>query len=68
MARKPADPDVKTLEGAVKELEAIKKLLILQLVTSGVHSTTIARAMGVDVSVVSRLAPARRVKKRGNKG
>jgi len=61
MARKPVDP-------AVKELEAIKKLLILQLVTSGVHSTTIARAMGVDVSVVSRLVPARRVKKRGNQG
>ena len=61
MARKLVDP-------AVKELEAIKKLLILQLVTSGVHSTTIARAMGVDVSVVSRLVPARRVKKRGNQG
>ena len=61
MARKPVDP-------VVKELEAIKKLLILQLVTSGVHSTTIARAMGVDVSVVSRLVPARRVKRRGNQG
>ncbi len=61
MASKPVDP-------VVKELEAIKKLLILQLVTSGVHSTTIARAMGVDVSVVSRLVPARRVKKRANKG
>lgn len=55
-------------DAVVKELDAIKRLLVLQLVTSGVHSTAIARAMGVDVSVVSRLVPARRVKKRAKEG
>lgn len=57
MARKSSDP-------IAKELDAIKRLLVLQLLTSGVQATDVARAMGVDKSVVSRLVPARRVKKK----
>jgi hypothetical protein len=53
----------RTEDAVAKELDAIKRLLMLQLLTSGVQSTAIARAMGVDISVVSRLVPARRVKK-----
>jgi predicted transcriptional regulator len=45
------------------ELDAIKRLLILQLITSGVQGAQIASALGVDPSVVSRLVPKRKVKK-----
>jgi predicted transcriptional regulator len=46
------------------ELDSIKRLLVLQLITSGVQAMDIAAALGVDKSVVSRLVPARKVKKR----
>ncbi len=49
------------------ELDAIKRLLVLQLITSGVQTTHIASSLGVDKSVISRLVPARRVKKRSGK-
>jgi len=45
------------------ELEAIKRLLVLQLITSGVQATDVAKALQVDKSVVSRMVPARKVKK-----
>jgi predicted transcriptional regulator len=54
----------KSLDPIAKELDAIKRLLVLQLLTSGVQATEIARALGVDKSVVSRLVPARAIKKR----
>jgi hypothetical protein len=44
------------------ELGAIKRLLVLQLLTSGVQGTQIASALGVDKSVVSRLVPTRKIK------
>jgi len=44
-------------------LDAIKRLLILQLVTSGVQAADIASALQVDRSVVSRLFPTRKVKR-----
>jgi predicted transcriptional regulator len=46
------------------ELGSIKRLLVLQLITSGVQAKDIASALGVDQSVVSRLVPTRKVKKR----
>ena len=46
------------------ELGSIKRLLVLQLITSGVQAKDIASALGVDQSAVSRLVPARKVKKR----
>lgn len=45
------------------ELGAVKRLLVLQLITSGVQAKDIAAALGVDQSVVSRLVPTRKVKK-----
>lgn len=54
----------RTVEPLVKELDAIKRLLVLQLLTSGVQGKDIARALGVDASAVSRLVPARRVRKK----
>lgn len=50
------------------ELGSIKRLLVLQLITSGVQAKDIASALGVDQSAVSRLVPARKVKKRVTTG
>jgi hypothetical protein len=50
------------------ELGSIKRLLMLQLITSGVQAKAIASALRVDQSVVSRLIPARKVKKRTTAG
>jgi len=49
------------------ELNAIKRLLVLQLVTSGVQASRIGTVLGVDRSVVSRMVPAQKVKKRSAK-
>jgi predicted transcriptional regulator len=59
MYRKPTDP-------VAKELDAIKKLLILQLVTSGVQSKDIAKVLGLDKSDLSRLVSSRGIKKKAN--
>ena len=59
-SRKPAQPKVSP---EVKELDAIKRLLILQLITSGIQSVDIAQALGVSKSVVTGLVPARKVKR-----
>lgn len=50
------------------ELGAVKRLLVLQLITSGVQAKDIAAALGVDQSVVSRLVPTRKVKKQRRRG
>ena len=47
----------------IDELVAIKRLLVLQLITSGVQATSIASALGVDKSSVSHLVPTRKVKR-----
>jgi len=46
-----------------RELEAVKKLLILLLLKFGSTSQEIGGALGVDSSAVRRLVPARGVKK-----
>lgn len=45
------------------ELDAIKRLLILQLVTSGVQATDIASALGVHKSQISRLFSTRNIRR-----
>jgi len=50
------------------ELDSIKRLLVLQLITSGVQAKAVASALGVDQSVVSRLVPTRKVKSRATTG
>ena len=54
-ARRPTGDPV------ANELVSIKRLLVLQLVTSGVKGKDIAKALGVDPSVVSRLVPTRKM-------
>jgi len=50
-------------EKALKELEAIKNLLIIFLIKSGATSEEIGLALGVDSSVVRRMFPMKKIKK-----
>jgi predicted transcriptional regulator len=54
----------KRSDDAADELGSIKRLLVLQLITSGVKAKDIAAALGIHQSAVSRLVPSRKVKKR----
>jgi IS30 family transposase len=47
------------------QLEDLKKLMVIQLVASGVQATHIAKALGVDKSAISRLVPVREIQKAG---
>lgn len=46
-------------DGIVGQLEDLKRLAILQLLTSGVQGIHIAKALGVHSSAISRMLPAR---------
>lgn len=50
-------------EPVTKELDAVKRLLVLLLLKLGSTSDEIGRALGVDSSAVRRLVPAGRIKK-----
>jgi IS30 family transposase len=52
-----------TSDRIIRELADIKRLLIVQLMTSGVEAQYIARALGTSKSTLSRIVPARLVKK-----
>lgn len=56
--RKHADP-------VVEQLDQIKRLLMVQLVTSGVQAKAVAAVLGMDKSDFSKIVPARIVKKKG---
>jgi hypothetical protein len=45
----------------LKELQAIKKLLVLQLLRQGLKAMTIADAIGMDRGNFSRLFPVRKL-------
>jgi hypothetical protein len=46
-----------------KQLDDLKRLMVVQLLASGVQSSHIAQALKVDPAVVSRMAPAREIQK-----
>ncbi len=48
----------------IELLEAIKKLLILNLVTKGVPGKSIAAVLGVDPAVISRVIAVRKKRRR----
>lgn len=50
-------------EKIAKLLDDVRKLLILDFVAKGVQSKHIARVLGVDNAVITRIVPAREVKK-----
>lgn len=58
MARKR---NSKTTDPVVKDLDAIKRLLVLLLIKAGTKQGEIAMALDVEQSVVSRMFPARNV-------
>lgn len=47
-----------------KLLEDIKKLLVLALICQGVQGKDIAGILGVDPAIISRMVPARQIKKK----
>jgi len=49
----------------VEQLDQLKRLVILQMIVSGVQANQIAKVLGVSNSVISGIVPARMVKKRG---
>lgn len=49
------------LARVAKQLEDIKRLMILQLIASGVQSTHVAKALGIHPSVISRIVPVREI-------
>jgi transcriptional regulator len=51
------------LDPTVKELDAIKRLLILMLIKAGASQGEIAMALHTDQANVSRMFPARQVKR-----
>lgn len=55
----------KRTKKSLDPLEAIKRLLILQLVRDGVTSEEIANVLGIDSSTIRRIAPASKVGKNG---
>lgn len=51
---------------AVDNFEAIKRLLILQLLSQGVSLAAIGDVLGLDKSSVSRMVPQKHLKKGNN--
>lgn len=56
MAKRSADSDA---VGVLKELEHIKRLLMLALLRDGVSQGDIAKALGVNQSTISRMFPVK---------
>ena len=50
-------------EGVAKEIESVKRLLVLLLLKLGATSEEIGMGLGVDSSAVRRMVPVKRVKR-----
>lgn len=57
------DPDNRVLARISEQLEELKRLMIVQLLASGVQSAHIAKALGVHQSAISRMLPVREIQK-----
>jgi NADH/NAD ratio-sensing transcriptional regulator Rex len=53
------------VEPTLKELQSIKKLLVLLAIKSGANSEEIGRALDVDPSTVRKMFPMKKTKKTG---
>jgi len=51
------------VEPTLKELQSIKKLLVLLAIKSGATSEEIGQALGVDSSTVRKMFPMKKTKK-----
>lgn len=54
----------KKVKKSLDPLEAIKRLLILQLMISGVKSDDIAKALNLDSSTIRHMVSSRKIKKK----
>ena len=53
----------KAKEQKIETLEQIKRLLVLALIHQGVQGKDIASVLGVDPAVISRMVPARQIRR-----
>ena len=54
---------IKHQDPVVEMLDQVRRLIMLQLVVSGVQAKDIATVLGVDKSVISGIVPARAITK-----
>lgn len=54
----------KAADPVVDKLEQIRRLAILQLISSGVEAKSVAKVLGVSKQTLSGLVPVRAIKKR----
>jgi Mn-dependent DtxR family transcriptional regulator len=57
---------IKNKEQKNDTLEQIKRLLVLALIHQGVQAKDIASVLEVDPAIISRMVPARQIKKKQN--
>jgi len=55
-------PKKKSFKKSLEPLEAIKRLLILQLLVSGVKSEDIAKLLNIDSSTIRHMISLKRIK------
>lgn len=63
MAASPTDRSVELLTRISSQLEDLRRLAIMQLIVMGAQGQHIAKALGVDQSVISRMMPVQKIKK-----
>jgi IS30 family transposase len=59
----PSAAENRELTRISEQLEELKRLMIVQLLASGVRSAHIAKVLGIHASGISRIAPAREIQK-----
>jgi IS30 family transposase len=59
----PSGGDNRELARIGEQLEELKRLMIVQLLASGVQSAHVAKALGIHPSGISRMVPVREIQK-----
>jgi IS30 family transposase len=59
----PSGADNRDLARISEQLDELKRLMIVQLLASGVQSAHVAKALGIHPSGISRLVPVREIQK-----
>lgn len=62
-SNQPDTPETRDLARISAQLEDLKRLMVVQLVASGVQGSHIADALGVHPSALSRMVPVRDIQK-----
>jgi IS30 family transposase len=59
----PSGVDNRELARISEQLDELKRLMIVQLLASGVQSAHVAEALGIHPSGISRMVPVREIQK-----